>query len=36
VTYSDADFDAMELLDGAYAFEVPAVGVTFVKERVNL
>lgn len=36
VRYADVDFDSMALLDDAYAWEVPAAGAIFVKERVNL
>lgn len=36
VRYADVDFDNMPLMDGAFAWEVPAAGAIFVKERVNL
>lgn len=36
VSYNDVDFDAMELLDGATAWEVPEAGVMFIREKVNL
>lgn len=36
IRYADVDFDAMSLLDGAFAWEVPAAGAIFIKERVNL
>lgn len=36
VRYADVDFDSMALMDDAYAWEVPAAGAIFVKERVNL
>lgn len=36
IRYNDVDFDAMNLLDGAFAWEVPAAGTIFVKERMSL
>lgn len=36
VRYADVDFDTMGLIDGAFAWEVPAAGAIFIRERVNL
>lgn len=36
VTYADIDFEEMELADGAFVWEVPAAGVLFAKEKINL
>ena len=36
VRYSDVDFDTLKLMDGAFAWEVPAAGAVFIKETVNL
>lgn len=36
VSYYDVDFDNMELLDGAFAWEVPAANAIFVREVINL
>lgn len=36
ISYNDVDFDSMALMEGAYAWEVPAAGAIFVKERLNL
>lgn len=35
VRYVDVDFDAMALLDGAFAWEVPAAGAVFVREVIQ-
>ncbi len=36
VSYADADFDQQVLLGHVYAWEVPAAGAIFTKERINL
>ena len=36
ISYNDVDFDAMPLVDGAFAWEVPAAGAIFIREKVNL
>lgn len=36
VSYNDVDFDAMAVLDGAFAWEVPAAGAIFIREKVSL
>jgi hypothetical protein len=36
VRYHDVDFDGMALLDGAFAWEVPAAGAIFIREKVSL
>lgn len=36
VTYADVDFDQLALQGHVYAWEVPAAGAIFTKERINL
>ena len=36
VIYADVDFDQMQLVDGAFVWEVPAAGAVFAKERIDL
>lgn len=35
VRYQDVDFDSMAVLDNAYAWEVPAAGAVFVREKIK-
>lgn len=36
VTYADVDFDKMQLVDGAFVWEVPSANAIFAKERIDL
>lgn len=36
VSYADVDFDTLDLIGNAFAWEVPAANAIFIRERINL